>query len=238
MQQDEQAIRSLVKKWLDASRAADTATVLSLMADDVVFMVPGQEPFGKAAFGANAERMKNVKIEGTSNIEELKVLGDLGLDAQSAQGDNHSSRRKSDDTRGLHLDNSTQNARARLGDRSRRQSTHAGRELISGSAVGLLDWDGSLAFLRSHSASQNAQAATAPVTSTAGQTNHRSIGSRAGLPRLRTPERTSLLPGNCFVSIALPLLLTIWEMPELATLKTGIRYSAARIGPIRACRRC
>jgi uncharacterized protein (TIGR02246 family) len=76
MQQDERDIRELVKKWFDASRAGDVATVLKLMADDVIFLVPGQEPFGKAAFAANSERMKNVQIEGISEIEELKILGD------------------------------------------------------------------------------------------------------------------------------------------------------------------
>lgn len=76
MKNDEQAIRQLIDKWLAATKAGDTATVLSLMADDVVFMVPGLEPFGKQAFAANAERMKNVRIEGTSEIQELKILGD------------------------------------------------------------------------------------------------------------------------------------------------------------------
>jgi len=46
------------------------------MADDVIFMVPGKEPFGKEAFAATANEMKNVVIEGTSEIQELKVLGE------------------------------------------------------------------------------------------------------------------------------------------------------------------
>ena len=44
---DERAIRELVATWMAASRAGNTAKVLSLMADDVVFQVPGREPFGK-----------------------------------------------------------------------------------------------------------------------------------------------------------------------------------------------
>src|SRR5437879_13061389 len=44
MQDDEQAIRQLVATWLSASKAGDTEKVLSLMADDVVFLVPGQPP--------------------------------------------------------------------------------------------------------------------------------------------------------------------------------------------------
>ena len=76
MTEDERAIRSLVETWMSASKAGDTSTVVSLMADDVIFMVPGQQPFGKEAFWANSERMKNVRVDGHSTIEELKVLGD------------------------------------------------------------------------------------------------------------------------------------------------------------------
>ncbi|SRR6266403_119797 len=76
MGSDEQAIRDLVERWFSASRNADLATVLTLMDEDVIFMVPGQEPFGKEAFAANSKQMKDVRIEGTSDIQELKVLGD------------------------------------------------------------------------------------------------------------------------------------------------------------------
>jgi uncharacterized protein (TIGR02246 family) len=73
---DEAAIRNLVDAWMAASKAGDIATVLSLMTDDVVFMVPGREPFGKEAFAAASEAMKNVRMEGKSDIRELRVLGD------------------------------------------------------------------------------------------------------------------------------------------------------------------
>jgi uncharacterized protein (TIGR02246 family) len=76
MTEDERAIRELVSTWMAASQAGDTDTVLSLMADDVVFMVPGREPFGKEAFAAAARGMRNVRMEGTSDIRELTVLGD------------------------------------------------------------------------------------------------------------------------------------------------------------------
>ncbi|MGF6754586.1 SgcJ/EcaC family oxidoreductase [Paraburkholderia sp. GAS42] len=75
MSDDERAIRTLIDAWMSASKNGDTATVLSLMTDDVVFMTPGQEPFGKEAFAAMSEGMKNVGIEGTANIEELQVQG-------------------------------------------------------------------------------------------------------------------------------------------------------------------
>jgi uncharacterized protein (TIGR02246 family) len=76
MSEDEKAIRELVETWMRATRAGDTETVLSLMADDAVFMVPGQEPFGKEAFRAAAQGQKDLRIDGKSDIRELKVLGD------------------------------------------------------------------------------------------------------------------------------------------------------------------
>ena len=76
MTNDEQAIRDVVAKWLAASKAGDTATVLGLMTDDVVFMVPGRPPFGKEAFSAASQKMRGTLVEGTSEIVEIKILGD------------------------------------------------------------------------------------------------------------------------------------------------------------------
>jgi uncharacterized protein (TIGR02246 family) len=76
MTNDEREIRELVDRWMAASRDGDLAKVLSLMTDDVIFMVPGQEPFGKQAFAAASEGMKDVRIEGTSDIQEIRVMGD------------------------------------------------------------------------------------------------------------------------------------------------------------------
>ena len=76
MPDDEKAIRQVVETWMTASRRGDTATVLSLMTDDVVFMVPGQEPFGKEAFAKASQSMSDTRLEGTSEILELQVLGD------------------------------------------------------------------------------------------------------------------------------------------------------------------
>jgi uncharacterized protein (TIGR02246 family) len=76
MTDDERAIRDVVGRWMSASKAGDLATVLSLMTDDAVFLVPGQEPFGKEAFAAASEAMSEVRIEGTSEIQEIEVLGD------------------------------------------------------------------------------------------------------------------------------------------------------------------
>ena len=76
MTDDERAIRQVVDTWMAAGKRGDLATVLSLMTDDVIFMVPGQEPFGKEAFAAASKGIGNMQIEGASEILELKVLGD------------------------------------------------------------------------------------------------------------------------------------------------------------------
>ena len=76
MTSDERAIRELVDRWMRASRAGDTATVLSLMTDDVVFMTPGREPFGKDAFRSQSAAMARVEIDGRADIVELRVIGD------------------------------------------------------------------------------------------------------------------------------------------------------------------
>jgi uncharacterized protein (TIGR02246 family) len=76
MSDDERAIRELVATWMQASQSGDTATVLSLMTDDVIFQVPGREPFGKEAFAAAAGAMKDIRMEGSAEIRELRVFGD------------------------------------------------------------------------------------------------------------------------------------------------------------------
>ena len=76
MTDDERAIRDLVATWLEASRSGDVETVSSLMTDDVIFMAAGQEPFGKEAYRAAAAAAKDVRLEATSDIREINVLGD------------------------------------------------------------------------------------------------------------------------------------------------------------------
>ncbi|HZF10530.1 MAG TPA: SgcJ/EcaC family oxidoreductase [Thermoanaerobaculia bacterium] len=77
MHDDEQAIRELVETWLSASKAGDTEKVLRLMAEDVVFLVPGQAPMrGRAAFAAAQSSLEPYQIEATSEIQEIKVLGE------------------------------------------------------------------------------------------------------------------------------------------------------------------
>jgi uncharacterized protein (TIGR02246 family) len=73
---DEQEIRQVITTWMSASKKGDMRAVLDLMTDDVVFLVPGQEPFGKEAFRTASGALKNADIDGTNEIVELRVLGD------------------------------------------------------------------------------------------------------------------------------------------------------------------
>ena len=75
-QSEEQAIRDLVDTWLAASKKGDLTTMLNLLANDVIFMVPGKEPFGKETFAQNYEQLKDTKIETRSDIQEIKILGE------------------------------------------------------------------------------------------------------------------------------------------------------------------
>ena len=79
MQNDEEQIRQLVAKWMAATKAGDSETVLSLIAEHAVFLVAGQPVMRKADFAA-ASRSQSGKdaprIEGSSDIQEIKVLGD------------------------------------------------------------------------------------------------------------------------------------------------------------------
>jgi uncharacterized protein (TIGR02246 family) len=79
MPSDEEQIRQLVANWMAATKAGDVETVLSLIAEDAVFLVPGRPPMYKSEFAA-ASRAQSAqggpKIDGASEIREIKVLGD------------------------------------------------------------------------------------------------------------------------------------------------------------------
>jgi uncharacterized protein (TIGR02246 family) len=76
MSEDERAIREVVATWMRAIKAGDVETVLDLMTDDVIFLVPGRPPFGKEAFATASASMKGVEFEGTSDVIEIQVVGD------------------------------------------------------------------------------------------------------------------------------------------------------------------
>ena len=76
MSDDEQAIRNLVDTWMSATKAGDIGTVLGLMTDDIVFMTPGREPFGKQEFCEQSAGMKGIEMDGRAEVREIRVHGE------------------------------------------------------------------------------------------------------------------------------------------------------------------
>jgi len=78
---DEQQIREVVAVWMRASVEGDVERVLTLMAEDVVFLVAGQPPMrGREAFAAASRGMAGkVRFEGRSDVQEIQVAGDYAF---------------------------------------------------------------------------------------------------------------------------------------------------------------
>jgi uncharacterized protein (TIGR02246 family) len=79
VQSDEVEIRKLVTTWMAATKAGDIDTVLDLMTEDAVFLVPGKPPMYKSDFAAAAKAQPGhaaPKFEGSNDIQEIKVVGD------------------------------------------------------------------------------------------------------------------------------------------------------------------
>src|SRR5260370_38844967 len=78
MVSDEQQMQRVHSTWIDAVNAGDLVRLLTLMADDVVFVNPAQAPFGRdgfsAAFSAAHQR---VQIRCISELEEVVVVGEV-----------------------------------------------------------------------------------------------------------------------------------------------------------------
>ena len=82
MSTDELEIRNLVAMWLTASKAGDVDTVLGLMTDDVVFLVPGRAPMDKQEFAALSRLPAGTmppQIDARSEIQEIVVSGDVAF---------------------------------------------------------------------------------------------------------------------------------------------------------------
>src|SRR6267154_1617095 len=78
MGSDERAIREVHTTWIDAVNAGDLVRLLTLMADDVVFINPGQAPFGRGGFSAAfSAAHQRVWIRCTSELEEVVVVGEV-----------------------------------------------------------------------------------------------------------------------------------------------------------------
>jgi len=76
---DEKEIRQLVSTWIAATKAGDVDQILSLMTDDVVFLLPGQPVMHKADFAAAARaqtKQDPAQLDASSEIQEIRILGD------------------------------------------------------------------------------------------------------------------------------------------------------------------
>ena len=75
---DEQAIRDAQSAWFDATARGDLPRLLSLMAEDVVFLTPGRPPFGRDEFAAAFEAgRQQVRISCGGELEEVVVAGNV-----------------------------------------------------------------------------------------------------------------------------------------------------------------
>ena len=78
MGSDERAIREVHSAWIDAVNAGDLVRLLTLMADDVVFLNPGRAPFGRDGFSAVfPSAHQQARIRCGSELEEVVVVGEV-----------------------------------------------------------------------------------------------------------------------------------------------------------------
>src|SRR4051812_44068006 len=78
MASDEREIRTVHSIWIDAVNAGDLARLLTLVAEDVVFLTPGQAPFGREGFSSNFRTAhQQMRICCTSELEEVIVVGEV-----------------------------------------------------------------------------------------------------------------------------------------------------------------
>ena len=78
MASDEREIRTVHSIWIDAVNAGDLARLLTLVAEDVVFLTPGQAPFDREGFSSNfMAAQQQMQICCTSELEEVVVVGEV-----------------------------------------------------------------------------------------------------------------------------------------------------------------
>jgi uncharacterized protein (TIGR02246 family) len=76
MGSSERAIREVHTTWIDAVNAGDLARLLTLMADDVVFLNPGRPRFGRDEFPVGfLAAHEQSRIRCVSELEEVVVVG-------------------------------------------------------------------------------------------------------------------------------------------------------------------
>lgn len=78
MGNNDSTIREVHSSWIDAANAGDLARLLALMADDAVFLSPGDEPLGRDGFSAKfSAAHQQLRLNCISDLEEVVVVGDV-----------------------------------------------------------------------------------------------------------------------------------------------------------------
>ena len=78
MTSDEREIHSVHSNWIDGVNSGDLARLLTLVAEDVVFLSPGQAPVGREGFSSNfVTAHEQMHICCTSELEEVVVVGEV-----------------------------------------------------------------------------------------------------------------------------------------------------------------
>src|SRR5882672_9140734 len=77
-QDDEQKIRDLIATWQRFTAAEDLPQLLRLMAENVVFLIPGHPPMrGRDAFAAGFQKaVEQFRFDSSGEIQEIRVAGD------------------------------------------------------------------------------------------------------------------------------------------------------------------
>jgi len=64
--------------WIDAVNAGDPGHLLTLMADDVVFLNPGRPPIGREGFPVGfSTAHQQSRIRCSSELEEVVIVGEV-----------------------------------------------------------------------------------------------------------------------------------------------------------------
>jgi uncharacterized protein (TIGR02246 family) len=78
-EQEKQKIGDVMATWMRATIDGDLETVLTLMHDDVVFLLPGRPVMrGREAFAAASRpTLGKVRFEGKLEIQEIRIAGEF-----------------------------------------------------------------------------------------------------------------------------------------------------------------
>lgn len=80
MDQDKQAIRTLMANWLDAMRAGDADALLALATPDVVFLTPDQPPQTREQIDGNLRALFGMNmVKADMEVDEIEVCGNLAF---------------------------------------------------------------------------------------------------------------------------------------------------------------